>query len=49
MAKITKKDNQEFKRSLKNFKNEADIEKDEFISNCIIYSLFNINASYQTS
>lgn len=26
MGKITKKDNQEFKRSLKNFKNESDIE-----------------------
>lgn len=31
------------------FREITDIEKDEFISDCIIYSLFNINASYQTS
>ncbi|HDA7687593.1 TPA: hypothetical protein O5W81_002224 [Staphylococcus aureus] len=31
------------------FRKITDIEKDEFISDCIIYCLFNINASYQTS
>lgn len=31
------------------FSELTNIEKDEFIADCIIYSLFNINASYQTS